>query len=172
MNEFLLWSRLNNFTPFPTILNSVRTTTSESNLSKLCQMPKRFRPSYRLPDPAPVPADRIKEDYPFAVTRVDYKGTFQLVGVEKNDNTNAYVLLFTCGVTHLMHLEAVEDMMAASFIDAFKRFTSHHTIPRIIYSDYVIPFISAFKPCFAKSKRFLTTELSPECPLISTDYSN
>lgn len=100
-------------------------------------------PSYRLPDPAPMPADRIKESYPFAVTGVDYSVIIPIRGAEKGMEANAYVLLFTCGVSRSIHLETVEDMTAASFIDAFKRFISHHPIPRIIYSDNATTFISA-----------------------------
>ena len=34
-------------------------------------------PSYRYPDPASLPADRIQEHYPLAVTGVDFTGAIQ-----------------------------------------------------------------------------------------------
>jgi hypothetical protein len=98
-------------------------------------------PSYRYPDPAPLPADRIQEHYPFAVTGVDYTGAITVSS--KGGRILAYILLFTCGVTRAIHLEVVEDMTAGSFIEALKRFTGHHPIPRLIYSDNASTFVNA-----------------------------
>lgn len=98
-------------------------------------------PSYRYPDPAPLPADRVQENYPFAVTGVDYTGAIK--DISKGERISVYILLFTCGVTRAIHLEVVEDMTAGSFINALKRFTGHHPIPRLIYSDNASTFMNA-----------------------------
>lgn len=97
-------------------------------------------PSFRLPDPAPLPANRIRENYPFAITGVDYTGAIPIR--QNGGEGSAYILLFTCGTTRAIHLEAVEDMTAGSFIDAMRRFTGHHPIPRLIYSDNATTFLS------------------------------
>lgn len=98
-------------------------------------------PSYQYPDPAPLPADRARAQYPFAVTGVDFTGAIQVRN--KGEKVSVYILLFTCGVTRAIHLEVVEDLTADSCIDALRRFTGHHPIPRMIYSDNASTFVNA-----------------------------
>ena len=98
--------------------------------------------SYWYPDPSPLPADRIQQEhYPFAVTGVDFTGAIPVGG--EGGRISTYILLFTCGVTRAIHLEVVKDMTAGSFINALKRFTGHHPIPRLIYSDNASTFVNA-----------------------------
>jgi hypothetical protein len=97
--------------------------------------------SYKLPDPAPLPADRVRESYPFKVTGIDYTGAISIRVKEGEDSV--YILLFTCGSTRGIHLEVVENMTSIAFIDAMRRFTSRHSIPRVIYSDNTSTFVSA-----------------------------
>jgi hypothetical protein len=46
-------------------------------------------PSFTLPDPAPLPADQIKEVYPFEVTGVDYTGAIPIR--QKGEDISAYL---------------------------------------------------------------------------------
>ena len=95
---------------------------------------KRGGPPYASPDAAPLPSIRVKESYPFAITGTDFSGAIPIAdGI-------AYILLFTCGVSHALQ---VKDMSTRSFIDAFRRFTCHHPLPKIVYSDNARTFVSA-----------------------------
>jgi hypothetical protein len=97
--------------------------------------------SFQYPDPAPLPSIPIQDNYPFAVTGVDYTGAIHVR--VKGVIISAYILIFTCGVTRAMHLEVVDDMTAGYFINALRRFTGHHPIPRILYSDNGSTFVNA-----------------------------
>ncbi|KZS07276.1 Uncharacterized protein APZ42_029040 [Daphnia magna] len=68
--------------------------------------------SYKLPDLAPLPVDRVRQLYLFAVTGIDYKGSFPICVKEGEDSV--YILLFTCVITRAIHLEAVENMTPTS----------------------------------------------------------
>ena len=100
--------------------------------SKCVKCRKDCGPAYRAPNPAPLPAIRIQETYPFALTGVDYTGAIPIRGKSKDDDLSAYILLMTCGVTRAVHLEVVETMSTKGFMDAFRRFTGHHPLPRIL----------------------------------------
>ena len=119
--------------------------SSRAQVKRICHNCVKCRrdhgPAYKLPDPAPLPADRIRESYPFEVTGIDYTGTIPVRVKEGEDSV--YILLFTCGVTRAIHLEVVENMTSGAFIDAIRRFTSRRSIPRVIYSDNASTFVSA-----------------------------
>ena len=121
--------------------------SSRAQVKRICHNCVKCRrdhgPAYKLPDPAPLPAERIRESYPFEVTGIDYTGAI-LVRVKEGEDS-VYILLFTCGVTRAIHLEVVENMTSGAFIDALRRFTSRHSIPRVIYSDNASTFVSASK---------------------------
>jgi hypothetical protein len=98
-------------------------------------------PSYQYPDLAPLPVDRIREHNPFTVTGLDFTGPIPVHN--KGEKVTAYILLFTCGVIGAIHLEVVDALIAGSFIKALRRFTGHHPIPRLIYSDNSSTFVNA-----------------------------
>lgn len=85
--------------------------------------------------------DRIRESYPFEVTGIDYTGAIPVRVKEGEDSL--HISLFTCGVTRAIHLEVVENMTSGAFIDALRRFTSRHSIPRGLYPDNASTFVSA-----------------------------
>ncbi|XP_057377948.1 uncharacterized protein LOC130699911 [Daphnia carinata] len=106
--------------------------SARAQVKRICQSCVKCRrdrgPSYNwLPDPAPLPADRVRESYPFEVTGMDYTGAIHIR--IKKEEESVYILLFTCGVSRAIHLEVVENMTSGAFIDAMRRFTSHHSIP-------------------------------------------
>ena len=46
-----------------------------------------------------------------------------------------YIALFTCASTSALYLELVENMSAATFLQAFRRFTSRRGLPNKILMD-------------------------------------
>ncbi|XP_045025108.1 uncharacterized protein LOC123469827 [Daphnia magna] len=95
---------------------------------------------YRAPDHAPLPAFRVSDAPPFTVVGVDFTGTYPIRGISLEDDPKAYICLFTCASTRAIHLELVEDLSAQSFLFAFKRFVSHHSLPSMIISDNATNF--------------------------------
>jgi hypothetical protein len=95
---------------------------------------------YRAPDHAPLPAFRVSDAPPFTVVGVDYTGAYTIRGVSPKDDQKAYICLFTCASTRAIHLELVEDLSAQSFLLAFRRFVSHHSLPSMVISDNATNF--------------------------------
>ena len=100
-------------------------------------------PAYRLPDPAPLPASRVRDAYPFATMGIDYTGAINVKVNGSAELSPVYILLMTCGFSRAIHLEVVEDMSTESFLNAFRRYTGHHPLPRLIISDNASTFVSA-----------------------------
>ena len=50
--------------------------------------------------------------------------------------SNSYVAVFVCIDTRAVHLELVSDYLSKAFIAAYRRFTSHQGLCKIMYSDH------------------------------------
>ena len=62
-------------------------------------------PAYRLPDPAPLPASRVRDAYPFATMGIDYTGAINVKVNGSAELSPVYILLMTCGFSRAIHLE-------------------------------------------------------------------
>ena len=98
---------------------------------------------YMVPEPPPLPLDRVKEGKPFDVTGVDFTGALHV----RNDGTEekVYICLFTCGLSRAVHLEVVCDLSVETFLRAFRRFVSRKSIPQVMISDNASTYVSASK---------------------------
>jgi len=54
-----------------------------------------------------------------------------------------YVCLFTCAVTRAVHLEIVTDLSTETLLQAFRRFSSHKSLPRTVISDNTSTYLAA-----------------------------
>ena len=54
-----------------------------------------------------------------------------------------YLCLFTCVATRAVHLEIVTDLSVECFLQAFRRFSSRKSMPRLVLSDNASTFLSA-----------------------------
>ena len=55
------------------------------------------------------------------------------------------MLIFTCAVTRTCHLELVEDMTVAEFLEAFSSFCCCRGIPSVCYSDNAKTYVATKK---------------------------
>ena len=79
--------------------------------------------------------DRMKPfSPPFLVTGVDLFGPFKLK-YGRNKPTKAWGALFTCATVRAVHLEIVQDLSTQSFLQALRRFVSHHGWPSTFIAD-------------------------------------
>ncbi|XP_045188261.1 uncharacterized protein LOC123546137 [Mercenaria mercenaria] len=97
---------------------------------------------YLAPDPPPLPTYRVKNSSPFAVTGIDFSGALYVRG-ESGRESKTYVCLFTCAATRAVHLELVHDLTEDSFMQAFRRFVSRRSFPRLIISDNATTYHAA-----------------------------
>ena len=96
---------------------------------------------YTAPDPPPLIKARVQETDPFDVTGVDFTGALYVR--EKGRESKAYVCLFTCAVTRAVHLEIVTDLTVEEFLQAFRRFSSRKSLPRLMLSDNASTYLAA-----------------------------
>ena len=103
-----------------------------------------------------LPPERIKPfSHPFTVTRVDLFGPFNLK-FGRNKSIKAWGALFTCATVRSIHLEIVESPSSKSFLQALRRFVSHHGWPTTIISDNGKSFVGAkkeLKKLFVESRK-------------------
>ena len=99
--------------------------------------------AYSIPDPPPLPRARTKEGKLFEVTGVDFTGALY-VRNSKGEN-KVYICLFTCGLTRAVHLEVVSDLDHETFLQAFRRFVSRKSLPRLMLSGNASTYVVAAK---------------------------
>ncbi|XP_063400135.1 uncharacterized protein LOC134684760 [Mytilus trossulus] len=100
--------------------------------------------SYKAPDPPPLPKARLQDTPPFTVTGIDFTGALHVRDEHKNI-TKAYVCLFTCASTRGVHLEVLPNLSAECFMQAFRRFTSRRSTPKVVITDNALIFVAASK---------------------------
>jgi transposase InsO family protein len=97
---------------------------------------------YRVPDPPPLPKVRVEEAPPFSVTGVDFTGALYVKNATGSE-TKCYICLFTCAATRAVHLEVVPDLSTDAFLQAFRRFTSRKSLPKVMISDNATTYVAA-----------------------------
>ena len=98
--------------------------------------------NYRAVPPPPLPEFTVQESPPFAYRGVDFAGPLY-VKMEESESSKVWISLYTCCVTHAVHLELVPDMNAQTFLRSFKQFTARREIPLQMISDNAKTFVSA-----------------------------
>ena len=96
--------------------------------------------AYHAPDPAPLLKIRTQQTEPFSVTGVDYAGPLYVR--DNNVEIKSSICLFTCAITRAIHLEVVTDLTERSFLQAFRRFASRKSLPRLVVSDNASTFVA------------------------------
>ncbi|EYC27487.1 hypothetical protein Y032_0009g755 [Ancylostoma ceylanicum] len=100
-----------------------------------CAICRRFNATpFKYPNMGPLPKERVTESPPFTYTGVDLMGPILIKGLQ-SEEAKRYVVLFTCLVTRLVHLEIATDLSAKSFIFTLKRFIARRGVPQKIISD-------------------------------------
>ena len=98
---------------------------------------------FPVPDPPPLPQARVQDGPPFSVTGVDFTGAMYVKREGMVGEYKMYVCLFTCASTRAVHLEVVTDLTEETFLQAFRRFAAHRSLPRLIISDNASTYTSA-----------------------------
>ena len=96
---------------------------------------------YQMPDPPPLVKCRVQQTQPFKVTGVDFTGALYVRDMGKE--SKVYVWLFTCAVTRAVHLEIVTNFTTENFLQAFRRFSSRKSLPKVMLSDNASTYLAA-----------------------------
>ncbi|XP_053372742.1 uncharacterized protein LOC128546345 [Mercenaria mercenaria] len=117
--------------------------TSVRTILRRCLVYRRTEgKAYSAPDPPPLPQYRVKDAPPFTVTVVDFSGALY-VRDSSNNESKAYICLFTCAFTRAVHLELVPNLSEEDFLQAFRRFTSRRSVPTLMISDNASTYVAA-----------------------------
>ena len=124
---------------------------------------------YDYPQVPPLPPFRVKKDYAFTYTGVDYAGPLfvkNIYSTGSNDNATfkCWIALFTCANSRCIFLDLVYDSGAIACVSALKRFISGRGAPKMINSDNGSAFISNFVQKFATSRFIKWTFNTPGAP--------
>ena len=98
---------------------------------------------YPTPTTPDLPEERVSDGPPFVNTGVDFAGPLYVQNGTQGEQIKAYVCLFKCAATRAVHLELTPDLSAATFLLAFRQFTSRRGIPSVMISDNAKVFQSA-----------------------------
>ncbi|GAA54824.1 hypothetical protein CLF_105559 [Clonorchis sinensis] len=90
---------------------------------------------------ADLPVARVRPEYPFAATGLDYFGPFQTR--EGRITRKRYGCVFTCLQTRAIHIEVAYSLSIDSFLMAFSRFINRRGTPKELYSDRGTNFVGA-----------------------------
>ena len=77
---------------------------------------------------------------------------------DRGHENKVYVCLFTCAVSRAVHLEIVTDLSVATFLQAFRRFSSRKSLPKILISVNASAYMAAAEELQSLFKSTLLTE--------------
>ena len=101
-----------------------------------------------------MPAFRVTPK-PFAGVGLDFLGPFNCRDTPRGKVYKSWYVLFTCGATRAVHLEATKSRKIDDFLNALSRFVSFHGVPESFISDHEKSFEKASESLdqIAKSNR-------------------
>lgn len=119
-----------------------------------------------------LPSDRVRPCRAFKHSGVDYAGPFMLKvrGGRCKVIEKKWVAVFVCMVTKAVHLELVEDMSTAEFIQAFLRFTSVRGNCTRLWSDNGTNFTGAEKELASMLRSWRKIDVEGSLQRLGTEF--
>ena len=94
---------------------------------------------------APLPVERASPSPPFTHVGLDFTGHLFLKLKGSSVPQKAYVCIFTCASTRMVHFELTHDMTTEEFLQAFKRMYNRRCLCNTMWSDNQSTFKRANK---------------------------
>ena len=119
-----------------------------SSVISKCVFCKRLRGKLGWQQMSELPDDRLEPGPPFSHVGVDTFGPWEVVSRRTRGgvaNQKRWAILFTCLVTRGVHIEVIEELSSASFINALRRFIAIRGPVSIFRSDRGTNFVGASK---------------------------
>ena len=89
-----------------------------------------------------MPRARAHAAPPFTNSGVDFAGSFH-IKLSRNKTGKAYLCVFVCIATKVLHLEIVSSLSTPAFLNTLKRFVVRRGKPGAIFSDNGTNFVGA-----------------------------
>lgn len=111
-----------------------------------CVNCRRLRGKTHFQQMADLPSDRVTPAPPFSSVGIDMFGPWQVVTQRTRGgmaHNKRWAVLFTCLTIRAVHIEVIEEMTSACFINALRRFIAIRGEVKLIRSDRGTNFIEA-----------------------------
>ena len=85
----------------------------------------------------PLPAERLAQGRPFAITGLDYAGPFPILFSNGRGakSSKGYVSILICLSIKAIHIEVVSDLTTEAFMSTYSRFVARRGLCSVLYSD-------------------------------------
>ena len=112
---------------------------------KNCWGCKRFQVvAAKSPPPAHLPRTRTEGSIPFDVIGVDFAAPVKYLSKGQTEK-KAYIILYSCSLTHGVFLELLPSLEIKKFIKSFKQLIARRVKLSIVYTDNGSTFLAAAK---------------------------
>ncbi|CAC5390484.1 unnamed protein product [Mytilus coruscus] len=119
-----------------------------STIIRQCVTCKKLRGQFKVQKMSDLPEDRLTPGPPFTFVGIDTFGPYQIIHRKTRGssiNQKRWAILFTCLVSRAIHLEVIEEMSSASFINAYRRFIAIRGSVKLLRSDRGTNFVGAIQ---------------------------
>ncbi|XP_071122566.1 uncharacterized protein [Mytilus edulis] len=119
-----------------------------STIIRQCVTCKKLRGQFKVQKMSDLPEDRLTPGPPFTFVGIDTFGPYQIIHRKTRGssiNQKRWAILFTCLVSRAIHIEVIEEMSSASFINAYRRFIAIRGSVKLIRSDRGTNFVGAIQ---------------------------
>ncbi|XP_071133064.1 uncharacterized protein [Mytilus edulis] len=119
-----------------------------STIIRQCVTCKKLRGQFKVQKMSDLPEDRLTPGPPFTFVGIDTFGPYQIIHRKTRGssiNQKRWAILFTCLVSRAIHIEVIEEMSSASFINAYCRFIAIRGSVQLIRSDRGTNFVGAIQ---------------------------
>ena len=112
-----------------------------------CRICRRFRVGPIQQQMAPSPAERVTRASAFTHVGIDFTGHLVLKAQKKSDRSvqKAYVCIFSCATTRMVHLELTNDMTTEEFLQSLRCMYNRRGLCNTLWSDNQTTFKKADK---------------------------
>jgi hypothetical protein len=112
-----------------------------------CRICRKFRVGPVQQQMAPLPAERATYSPAFTHVGIDFTGHLILKAQKRSDKSfqKAYVCIFSCATTRMVHLELTNDMTTEEFLQALRRMYNRRGLCDTLWSDNQTTFKKAAK---------------------------
>ena len=111
-----------------------------------CVICLKSRGKFRIQQMSDLPEDRVSPGPPFTFVGLDTFGPWSVLHRKTRGclaQQKRWTILFTCLVSRAIHLEVVDEMSSAAFINAFRRFVAIRGPVKLLRSDRGTNFVGA-----------------------------
>ncbi|CAC5390540.1 unnamed protein product [Mytilus coruscus] len=119
-----------------------------STIIRQCVTCKKLRGQFKVQKMSDLPEDRLTPGPPFTFVGIDTFGPYQIIHRKTRGssiNQKGRAILFTYLVSRAIHIEVIEEMSSASFINAYRRFIAIRGSVKLLRSDRGTNFVGAIQ---------------------------